>query len=142
MRWEGSRARDMLALTLAAQGELARARALFLQNMIVLRDLGALRELAELFGSMMATWRLEGATDECSFLLRLAGAGSSLLENLNSPMSPSAAAQVERNLTELRAHVGAARIDAWWAEGRLMTWPAAIAYALKPRRASDVTRAE
>jgi hypothetical protein len=133
MTWEGSRASHLLALTLAGQGQAADARRLMIRNLTVLRDLGAMRELAELMASMLVSWRPGDAGDSDSSV-RIAAAGARLFDQLGIPMPPPLRARVDRTLDELRAHVGKERTDAWWKEGSEMSWTDAITYAERGTR--------
>jgi class 3 adenylate cyclase/tetratricopeptide (TPR) repeat protein len=128
MTWEGSRANHLLALTLAANGDTTASRRLMIKNLTILRDLGAMREMAELMASMLVSWRPDD-TNELDSSLRIAAAGARLFEDLGIPMPPPLRARVDRAMDEIRAHLGSERADSSWSMGRSMSWVEAIAYA-------------
>jgi tetratricopeptide (TPR) repeat protein len=130
MRWSVGRATVLLGLTITAEGDFAGARALYRRALVILRDVGAVRELAELMVSMLGIWPAEVAHDGCRYVLRVAAAGFREFERLGVPVSPIVLADRDRSLPEIRARIGGDAVDEAWAEGRAMQWPAAVEYAL------------
>jgi tetratricopeptide (TPR) repeat protein len=130
IRWATSRATQLLALLSATQGEIDAARRLYEQCFVPFRDLGALRELAELLISMTLTWRIGPQPAGARHVLRLAGAGSSLFAKLGTPIPPILLALVERSLVDLRAALGDGAVDEAWNDGRSMSWSQAVDLAL------------
>jgi tetratricopeptide (TPR) repeat protein len=131
MRWESTRATHLLALILANRGETAAARRLFLQNYIPLRDLGALRELAELMVSMIMTWPLGKQPEGSIYVLQVAGAGSRLFEELGSPLPTFLQPHIDKSRAEIVAQLGADAAERAWTEGRSMSWSRAVDHALQ-----------
>ena len=130
MRWGTSRANQLLGMVLVAQGEVSRANNIFGETFALLRDLGALRELAELLTSTVLTWSIQSKPDGMLRVLRLAGAGSALFEHLGSPLPAYLRPQIERCVEAIHAQLGQEASDVAWSEGRAMKWSHAVAYAL------------
>jgi hypothetical protein len=106
MRWEASRAGEMLAHIRASLGEAQAARRLFKRSLAQLRDLGALRELAELMVSQLVTWRLTAGPEDAAYVLRIAAAGTALFESLKSPVPRHVKQPVDARLVEMNGHFG------------------------------------
>jgi ATP/maltotriose-dependent transcriptional regulator MalT len=119
-------------------GDLARARALLAESLLVARDWGkagwgvapALVNLAELAVA-------EGQPERA---LRLAGAAAGLREARQARLQPTESARAEARVGSARRTLGDLAATKAWSEGKSMTLDEAVDYALQaPRRQRSAT---
>jgi hypothetical protein len=123
-----------LAHILQHQSACAQAEALFEESLILSRNhevrVGVAYGLAGLAG-VAAT---EGHPVRAA---RLFGAAEELFRTLSQKMQPVDQAEFDRNVTAARAQLDEAAFATAWAEGRAMSLPQAIEYALERAKGSS-----
>jgi predicted ATPase len=113
-----------LGLVALAQGDRPRADELFRESLALRKDLGEKQGIAESLEGLAST------AQEPQRAARLFGAAEALRESIGAPVPPVEQPDVQRAVTAVRAQMGAAAIDAAWAEGRKLPLEKAVKYAL------------
>ena len=113
-------------------GDQARALALYRESLVLYRDsdqssqIGVI--LIDLAGIILSSGH---APERAQLVVRLLGAGTGILDSMESSLEPADRTDYERALATTRAQLNEAVFAAAWAEGRAMTLEQAIAYALE-----------
>src|SRR5207248_2739765 len=113
-----------LARILAVQGEVARARALYQESLVLLRENGNEEFIPACLEGLADITEAQG---EPLWAARLWGAAEALREVLGTPLPPVACADYERAVAAARTTSGERAFAVAWAEGRGMSPEQALA---------------
>jgi non-specific serine/threonine protein kinase len=110
------------------KGEPARAAILLGDALVIFRDIGNLRMVADGLEGVAAA---RAAAGEAERALRLSGAAMTIRERIGAPLSAQQDAVQERRLTPARQRLSPPAAEAAWQNGRQLTVQSAIAHALE-----------
>jgi predicted ATPase len=126
-KWGVAQAFYGLGMAACRQGDTAAARSLFNESLAIYRKLGKKPDIAAALEGMAEAAQTERNSERAA---RLWGAAASLRETIGAPPPPCDRPDYERNVAAARAALGEKAFAAAWAQGRVLTWQQAIAYAL------------
>ena len=109
-----------------AQGDHERAIALHLESLVLARETGQQREIAEYLGGLAGLATEQGQPERAA---RLFGAAEALRQSIGAPLPPTEWAAYERDVAVARARLGEDAFAAAWAEGWAMPLEQAVEYA-------------
>jgi non-specific serine/threonine protein kinase len=122
------------------QRDFATARMRFRQSLVLGREVGDKRVIAERLEEL--AW-VACADQQCGAAVRLLGAAEALREMIGAPMPPANRPDYERSVALARAQLGDVELSARWQQGRALSTEHAIAEALaldaigRPRALAD-----
>ncbi|MCI0581124.1 MAG: tetratricopeptide repeat protein [Chloroflexi bacterium] len=119
-----------LGLVAIDEGIYAEARELFEESLDIRRELGEKWRIAD---SLEGFAQLAFVQTQAERTLRLAGAASTLREDIGVPLSPAARDKNQNRLEQAQQALSEEAALASWAEGQAMTMEQAITYALSIR---------
>ncbi len=126
-RWGAALALNNLGLVAMAQGNPDEARRLFAESLGIRREVGDRRGITHCLVGLAGVAWLQAQPNRAT---RVLGATEALLEALGARLEGNDRALYDRNVAELKAHLGEDRFAAAWATGRALPLEAAIAEAL------------
>ncbi|MBX3060503.1 MAG: tetratricopeptide repeat protein [Anaerolineae bacterium] len=124
-----ARANHSLAWVMLAQGERVQARSLFTEALALHQQLGIKRGEAECVAGLAAVLAVEGGMETA---VSLFAAVYARFDQLGTTLWPADRADVERQLTAVRARLDEAAFTAAWAQGQAMPFDQAVALAWLP----------
>lgn len=120
-----------LALAVLDRGDIARARSLLTECLVVDMKVGNTMHLIHCLEGLAAALAAGGQVSEDAWRsARLWGAANVMRDRFGTPLTPVEQAFYERYLSGARTQLAAAGFAAAWAEGQAMTLEQAVAYAL------------
>jgi DNA-binding CsgD family transcriptional regulator len=132
-RLVSSYALQMLGKIATAQGDRARAEALFTESLRLFQEVGSARGVAEGLEGLAV---LACATGAYGRSARLCGAAEAVRDSRHAPVPPADHPAYDQTVATLRTQLDAATFAAAWAEGRAMT-PQQAVTAAEPEPAPD-----
>jgi len=112
------------------QGDYPAAFSLYMEGLMINRELGDRNNIAYLLEDMGGLAAKQGQAERA---MRLVGAASMLRQTIGAPLSPAEQTQLERMLEPVTQALGEIAQAAALGEGRAMSLEQAIDYALSSR---------
>jgi DNA-binding CsgD family transcriptional regulator len=115
-------------------GELAAARAYFVQSLALQRDLGNAQGIAECLAGLAGTAAAAGRPDRA---VQIFAGSAAILGELGVPLAPADQAAMERDMAAVRRRLGGQRWDSGWAAGQALSSDQAVDLALADLALAD-----
>ena len=127
-RWGIAYSLDSLAVIAIRQRDGARARALFAESLMLFDELGSQYGLSDTLDHLAGLLADEGSLASAAQLMAAAAA---LRETIGAALPPNVRTEHERQIAQIRDHLGDERFRTAWTLGRALTIERAVRYALE-----------
>ena len=108
-------------------GDLAAARAYYVQSLALQRDLGNAQGIAECLAGLAGTAAGAGRPDRA---VQIFAGSAAILAEIGVPLAPADQAAMERDMTGVRRRLGAPEWESGWAAGQALSSDEAVELAL------------